>query len=145
VPGGSTHNNIPGMPNGTIAGVPEGDTEVPDDTTAGVPEGDPADLTSGTDLEADDAAMMDHEDSSTSQYENNSTGVIADASDSGDEDENEEETEIPDSEVYHPESMTPSIHRMYGIRPNRARYYSHLHKKCSPPLHEPILAQAGAR
>jgi hypothetical protein len=97
---------------------------VPDGTTAGEPEGDPANL---TDTEADGTNMMDHEDSSTSQPKNDNTGVIEDASDSGDEDEDEEELEMSDSEVFHPESTTPSIQRVYGIRPNRARDYSHLH------------------
>jgi hypothetical protein len=118
VPGSGTHNKIPGVPNGTTAGAPEGDTEVPDGTTAGVSEGDPVNL---TDAEADGTTVMDHEDSSTSQPENDRTGVIEDASDSDSGDEDEEETEILDSEVYHPESMTPSIQRVYGIRPNRAR------------------------
>jgi hypothetical protein len=121
VPDGGTHNEIPGVPDGIAAGSPEVDAAVPDDTTAGVPEGDPTNL---TDTE-EDGTMMDHNDSSTSQPENDNTGVIEDTSDSGDEDE--EETDISDSEVYHPESMTPSIQRVYGLRPNRARDYSHLH------------------
>jgi hypothetical protein len=83
VPGSGTHNEIP---SGTTAGAPEGDTAVPDGTTAGEPEGDPYNL---TDVEAE-GIMMDHEDSSTSQPENDNTGFIEDASDSGDEDEDEE-------------------------------------------------------
>jgi hypothetical protein len=35
--------------------------------------------------------------------------------------------EIPDDEVYHPETMTPSVQSTYGLRPRRARDYSHLH------------------
>jgi hypothetical protein len=98
VPGSGTHNEIPGVPNGTTAGAPEGDTAVPHGTIAGVPEGDPANITN---TEADGTTMIDHKDSPTSQPENDSTGVIKDASDSGDEDEDEdeEETEISDSEV----------------------------------------------
>jgi hypothetical protein len=124
VPGNGTHNEIPGVLIGTTAGAPEGDTAVPDGTTAGDPEGDPA---NPTDTEADGISMMDHEDSSTSQPENDNTGVIEDASDSEDKDGDEEETEISDSEVYHPDSMTPSIQRVYGLRPKRAGDYSHLH------------------
>jgi hypothetical protein len=29
--------------------------------------------------------------------------------------------------VYHPDTMTPAVHSTYGIRPKRARDYSHLH------------------
>jgi hypothetical protein len=130
VPGSGTHTEILGVPSGTTTGAPEGDTEVQDGTTAGDPEGDPANLTG---VEADGTNMMDHEDSSTSQPENDNTGVIEDASDSGDEDkdedEDEDETEISESEVYHTESMTPSIQIVYGLRPNRARDYNHLHAK----------------
>jgi hypothetical protein len=97
---------------------------MPDDTTEEVPDGDP---TNTTYTDEDGAAMADHNDSSSSQPGNDDTGVIKDTSDSGDEDEDEEEAEISDSEVYHPESMTPSIQRVYGLRPNYARDYSHLH------------------
>jgi hypothetical protein len=35
-------------------------------------------------------------------------------------------SEIPNEEVYHPDTMTPSVQRMYGLRPKRARDYSHM-------------------
>jgi hypothetical protein len=35
--------------------------------------------------------------------------------------------EIPDDDVYHPDTMTPSVQSTYGLRPRRARDYSHLH------------------
>jgi hypothetical protein len=47
-------------------------------------------------------------------------------SDSGDEDDEPEE-EIPDDEVYHPDTMSPSVQSTYGLRPKRARDYIHLH------------------
>jgi hypothetical protein len=47
-------------------------------------------------------------------------------SDSDDEDDEPDE-EIPDDEVYHPDTMTPSVQSTYGLRPKRARDYSHLH------------------
>jgi hypothetical protein len=81
VPDSGTHNEIPGVPDGIAAGAPEGDAAVPDDTTSGVPEGDPPNL---TDTEEDGTTMIDNEDSSTSQPENDSTGVIEDISNSGD-------------------------------------------------------------
>jgi hypothetical protein len=109
VPDGGTHNRIPGVPDGTAAETPEGDAATPDDTTDEAPEGDP---TSTTYTDEDDAAMVDHNDSSSSQPGNYNTGVIEDTSNSGDEDEDEEEAEIPDSEVYHPEYITPSIQRV---------------------------------
>jgi hypothetical protein len=72
---------------------------MPYDTTEESPEGDP---TKTTYTDEDGAAMVDHNDSSSSQPGNNDTGVIEDTSDSGHEDEDEEEAEISDSEVYHP-------------------------------------------
>jgi hypothetical protein len=47
-------------------------------------------------------------------------------SDSDDEDDEPGE-EIPDDEVYHPDTMTPSVQSTYSIRHKRARDYSHLH------------------
>jgi hypothetical protein len=35
-------------------------------------------------------------------------------------------SEITDEEVYHPDTMTPSVQQTYGIRPKRARDYSHM-------------------
>jgi hypothetical protein len=43
------------------------------------------------------------------------------------EDEDVGGREIPDDEVYNPNTMTPSVHSIYGLRPRRARDYSHLH------------------
>jgi hypothetical protein len=34
--------------------------------------------------------------------------------------------EIPGEEVYHPDTMTPSVQRTYGLRPKRTRDYSHM-------------------
>jgi hypothetical protein len=47
-------------------------------------------------------------------------------SDSDDEDDEPDE-EIPDDEVYHPDTMAPSVQSTYGLRPKRARDYIHLH------------------
>jgi hypothetical protein len=55
--------------------------------------------------------------------------------DSGDDDDdasanNGVETshnEIPEDQVYHPDSMTPSIQRVHGLRPRKPRDYSHMH------------------
>jgi hypothetical protein len=44
-----------------------------------------------------------------------------------DEEEEEQGKEIPDDEVYHPDTMTPSIQSTYGLRPRRARDYIHMH------------------
>jgi hypothetical protein len=35
--------------------------------------------------------------------------------------------EILEDDVYHPDTMTPSVQSTYGLRPRRARDYSHLH------------------
>jgi hypothetical protein len=47
--------------------------------------------------------------------------------DEDDDDADDSHDEIPDDEVYHPESMTPSLQRVYGLRPRRGRYYINLH------------------
>lgn len=47
--------------------------------------------------------------------------------DSSDDEDDDDADEIPDDEVYHPDSMTPSVQRVYGLRPRRGRDYSHLH------------------
>jgi hypothetical protein len=47
-------------------------------------------------------------------------------SDSDDKDD-EPDKEIPDDEVYHPDTMTPSVQSTYGLRTKRARDYSQLH------------------
>jgi hypothetical protein len=44
-----------------------------------------------------------------------------------DEEEEEQGEEIRDDEVYHHDTMTPSIQYTYGLRPRRARDYSHMH------------------
>jgi hypothetical protein len=112
VPDGGTHNEIPGVSNGTTA-----------ETTEEAPEGDPM----NTYTYEDGSDMVDYGDSSSIQSGNDDTEVIEDSNNSRSEDEDEEEAEISDSEVYHPESMTPPIQRVYGLRPNRARDCSHLH------------------
>jgi hypothetical protein len=43
------------------------------------------------------------------------------------DDDDAGEREISDDEVYHPDTMTPSVQSTYGLRPRRARDYSHLH------------------
>jgi hypothetical protein len=51
----------------------------------------------------------------------------SDNADSDDEDEDDEhDEEIPDDEVYHPDTMIPSVQSTYGLRNKRARDYSHL-------------------
>jgi hypothetical protein len=47
--------------------------------------------------------------------------------DSSDDEDDDDADEIPDDEVYHPDSMTPSVQRGYGLRPRRGRDYIHLH------------------
>jgi hypothetical protein len=44
-----------------------------------------------------------------------------------DDNEDEYDDEIPDDEVYHPDTMTSSVHSTYGLRPRRAREYIHTH------------------
>jgi hypothetical protein len=86
-----------GTNTGDIEGMPEG---MPNGTSAGDTEGMP------TLSPRHDDDISDDED---------------------DDDADEYHDEIPDDEVYHPDSMTPSVQRVYGLRPRRGRDYSHLH------------------
>jgi hypothetical protein len=47
--------------------------------------------------------------------------------DSDDEEDGDDSNEVPENEVYHPASMTPSIQRLHGLRQRKPRDYSHMH------------------
>jgi hypothetical protein len=78
VPDGGTHNEIPGVSNGTTA-----------ETTEEAPEGDSL----NTNTDEDDSAMVDYGDSSSIQSGNDGTEVIEDSNNSGSEDEDEDEAD----------------------------------------------------
>jgi hypothetical protein len=104
----------------------------PDNKTAGVlGNGDPG-ITEGEEpygettgvLGNDDAPSndegntLDHED-----QPNNSelgTNYI-------DSDDDEIHSEIADEDIYHPDTMTPSVQRRYGLRPRKPPDYCHRH------------------
>jgi hypothetical protein len=86
-----------GTNTGDIEGMPEG---IPDGTRAGDIKGMP------TLLSRRDDDISDDED---------------------DEYADDNHDEIPDDEVYHPDYITPSVQRVYGLRPRRGRYYIHIH------------------
>jgi hypothetical protein len=50
-----------------------------------------------------------------------------DSDDEDDKDSDAREQEIPDDEVFHPNTTTPSVQSTYALRPKRSRDYSHLH------------------
>jgi hypothetical protein len=57
-------------------------------------------------------------------------GPDVDSSDDEDSDGEEEHPENEDDSpeaVYHPDSMTPSVQRVHGLRPRKPRDYSHMH------------------
>jgi hypothetical protein len=63
------------------------------------------------------------------------TPTSDDDSDSDDDDDDDagenggiktRQSEMPDDEVYHPDTMTPSVQRTYGLRPRKSRDYSHM-------------------
>jgi hypothetical protein len=43
--------------------------------------------------------------------------------------------ETPNDEVYHPDSMTPSIQRTYGLMPRKPRGYSHMYAHATGMQH----------
>jgi hypothetical protein len=62
-------------------------------------------------------------DDATGEQENNDAEPDA-ASDMSNEEEDEVE---PNVAPYNPDTWTPSIQRLHGLRPRKARQYSHLH------------------
>jgi hypothetical protein len=80
----------------------------------------------GTDDEEDAPPPLqprnDDEDSDDEDDETKGTNTHEDTDDDGVGGQ-----EIPYDEVYHPDTMTPSLQSTYGLRPRRARHYSHLH------------------
>jgi hypothetical protein len=57
------------------------------------------------------------------------TGVTTETttSDDKDSDEDEGDKETPEEDAYHPETMTTSVQRTYGIRPRKPMDYRHMH------------------
>jgi hypothetical protein len=95
-----THNEITGVaPEGIAAGTSdnEGATGTDDNLPPLVPP--------GTEYESDD----DDDDADANN------GVKT------------SHNEISEDQVYHPESMTPSIQRVHGLHPRKPRDYSHMH------------------
>jgi hypothetical protein len=128
--------------NGETAGMFEGNapkTEtagVLGDETAGVFEGnEPNDETAGV-LKNEDPKITEEEepdgettgvfinDNAPSNGEGNTSESGSNTSDS---DDDEIHSEIADEDVYHPDTMTPSVQRTYGLRPRKPRDFSHRH------------------
>jgi hypothetical protein len=77
------------------------------------------------------------QDSNTAQVEGidnrmniGTTGVLPEETISLDaprsDDSNSDDEEEDQYDAYHPNTMTPSVQRAHGLRPRRARYYSHM-------------------
>jgi hypothetical protein len=70
----------------------------------------------------------DNEDENEAPLQLTSRQSTTESEDSDDDEEEEEQgKEIPDDEVYHPDTMTPSIQSTYGLRHRRVRDYIHMH------------------
>jgi hypothetical protein len=61
------------------------------------------------------------------------------------DDDDVEGHEIPDDEVYHPDTMTPSVQSTYGLRPRQARDYIHLHVNIVHPTMPQYSLNRGLR
>jgi hypothetical protein len=95
-----THREITGVaPEGIATGT------IDNEGTTGSDDNPPPLVPSGTEYESDD----DDDD------EGANNGVET------------SHNEISEDQVYHPDSMTPSIQRVHGLRPRKSRDYSHMH------------------
>jgi hypothetical protein len=120
----------------------------PDDETAGVlGDGDPG-ITEGEEPDGENTGVFGNDDfpepdgETTRVFGNdddpsNDMGNTMDhddqpnisesGSNESDSDDDEVHSEIADEDVYHPNTMTPSVQRTYGLRPRKPRDYSHIH------------------
>jgi hypothetical protein len=114
--------------NGIAPDEPPGVTEeTPTGTSPGVTEMAPMWTNDGTntgDIEGMPEGMPDG--TSAGDVEGMPTPSPRRDEDSSDDEDDDDADEIPDDEVYHPDSMTPSVQRVYGLRPRRGRDYIHL-------------------
>jgi hypothetical protein len=116
VPKGETATD----PNSEITGVLEGE---PDDEAAGVTKGGaPSDETAGV-LEGDEESTGVSLNGNEQAHTKNNQPIEDDDSD----EEDKFHEEIADEDIYHPDTMTPSVQRTYGMRPRKPRDYSHRH------------------
>jgi hypothetical protein len=60
-------------------------------------------------------------------YTEPTESVNADNDDDIDDGADAGNTEVPDEEVYHPDTMNPSVQREYGLRPMEPMDYIHMH------------------
>jgi hypothetical protein len=128
----------PGVPaeDGVTSGVPAEDSVTPGVTTE---DEENTDVTHHeiTGVAPEGIATGTSGNERTTAPDNNSPPLRPSGTeyDSGDDDDdasanNGVETshnEIPENQVYHPDSMTPSIQRVHGLRPRKPRDYSHMH------------------
>jgi hypothetical protein len=119
-----------GEPYDEIAGVlGDGDPEIleggePNGKTAGVlGDEDPNSETTGV---FGDEHAPSNEEGDITDSDNQPSASKSESNDS-DSDTDEVHSEITDEDVYHPDTMTPSVKRTYGLRPRKPRDYSHKH------------------
>jgi hypothetical protein len=118
-----THYESAGVPDNEITGVSENEDSagVPDNEITGVPENesetaDSEDIITGDDDTPETTGVVT--DAPGMEVAEN-TGVV-----NNEEDEVEQE---PNMEPYNPDTWTPSVQRVHGIRPRKGRTFSHLH------------------
>jgi hypothetical protein len=128
--------NTPGIPKG-IPGVPvetiapcEYEIELPVDPEP--PQTETEEHTTNPESSGQNEPMAppteeDNEDEDENEAPPQLTSIQSTTDSDDDEKEEEQGKEIPDDEVYHPDTMTPSIQSTYGLRPRRARDYIHMH------------------
>jgi hypothetical protein len=82
--------------------------------------------TSATTIEADNATS-----SNGAEDDNDEPPPLGDgheiSDDEEDDNEPEDEPEVPDSDMHHPDLMMPSIQRVHGLRPRKPRDNIHIH------------------
>jgi hypothetical protein len=103
------------------AGVFEGNE--PNKETAGVLENEEPEITEVEESDGETTEMFGNNDA-PSNDEGNTSELGSNTSDS---DDDEIHGEIADEDVYHPDTMTSSVQRTYGLKPRKPRDYSHRH------------------
>jgi hypothetical protein len=125
---GVTHHEITGVPNNER--TMEQDAKNQGGTTGVDPEG----ITAATSINEGMTGTNDNPPPlgpPSTEYDSDDDDDGTDANNGIDTSHNE----IPEDHVYHPESMTPSIQRIHGLRPRKPRDYSHMHSHATVMHH----------
>jgi hypothetical protein len=114
IPGVMDDHDIPGVTPGVIPGVHQDNKAeaVTSDEITGAPEEDNPGI---------------YGEESEEELQSTSESVDRNNDDEGNGDGDAGNVDTPDEETCHPDTMTPSIQRIHGLRPKKPRDYIHMH------------------